>query len=77
MYYVDGNFISREGIAPESFSLHPQGVPHGPHPGTYEKSIGVKRTEELAVMCDRYKLFQLTSQGEALSEKSYNESWVE
>lgn len=76
MYYVDGNFTSRLGIEPESISLHPQGVPHGPHPGTYEKSIGTRRTEELAVMCDSYKPFQLTSVAADLEDKDYHTSWV-
>ena len=77
MYYIDGNFISRRGIESESISLHPQGVPHGPHPGTYERSIGVKRTEELAVMCDAYKPFLLTKSADLLEDKDYHTSWVE
>ncbi|MCH8967207.1 MAG: homogentisate 1,2-dioxygenase [Planctomycetes bacterium] len=77
MYYVEGDFTSRRGIEPESISLHPQGVPHGPHPGTYEKSIGTKRTEELAVMCDTYKPFRLTEVADRLEDKGYNESWVD
>ncbi len=76
MYYVEGNFTSRKGIEPESFSLHPQGVPHGPHPGTYKKSIGTTRTEELAVMCDTYKPLQLTTSADALEVEGYNETWV-
>jgi homogentisate 1,2-dioxygenase len=77
MYYVGGNFTSRQGIEPESISLHPQGVPHGPHPGTYEESIGTRRTEELAVMCDSYKPFQLTSVAGRLEDKDYHTSWIE
>ena len=76
MYYVDGNFISRKGIEPESMSLHPQGVAHGPHPGTYEKSIGASRTEELAVMCDTYKPLKLTTVADRLEDKDYHTSWV-
>ncbi len=76
MYYIDGNFTSRKGIEPESISLHPQGVPHGPHPGTYEKSIGATRTEELAVMCDTYKPLRLTAAAERLEDKAYHSSWV-
>lgn len=77
MYYVDGNFTSRRGIDRESMSLHPQGVPHGPHPGTYEKSIGMKRTSELAVMCDSYKPFRLTTVAAGLEDKDYHTSWVD
>ena len=77
MYYVDGNFTSRKGIEPESLSLHPQGVAHGPHPGTYEKSIGVKRTEELAVMCDTYKPLRMTTVADSLEDKGYHTTWVD
>ncbi len=77
MYYVDGNFISRKGIEPESISLHPQGVPHGPHPGTYEASIGTRHTSELAVMCDTYKPLRLTTVAAEAEEKDYNTTWVD
>jgi len=76
MYYVDGNFTSRKGIAPESISLHPQGVPHGPHPGTYAASIGSRRTEELAVMCDAYSPFRLTTVAASIEDRDYHTSWV-
>lgn len=76
LYYVAGNFTSRRGIASESISLHPQGVPHGPHPGTYERSIGTRRTEELAVMCDTYKPLRLTTEAAAIEDKDYHMSWV-
>ncbi len=76
LYYVDGNFTSRQGIEAESISLHPQGVPHGPHPGTYEKSIGTKRTNELAVMCDAYKPWRLTTVATTLEQKDYHQTWV-
>ncbi|MGB0716120.1 MAG: homogentisate 1,2-dioxygenase [Phycisphaerae bacterium] len=77
MYYVGGDFTSRKGITPESLSLHPQGVPHGPHPGTYEASIGATRTEELAVMCDTYKPLRMTQFADSLEDKGYNTSWVD
>lgn len=76
LYYVEGNFTSRRGIDSESISLHPAGVPHGPHPGTYEKSIGTKRTSELAVMCDTYKPLRLTTVADAVEDKDYHMSWV-
>jgi homogentisate 1,2-dioxygenase len=76
MYYVEGNFTSRKDIEPESISLHPLGVPHGPHPGTYEKSIGAKETKELAVMCDTYKPLRLTTVADSLEDKQYHTSWV-
>lgn len=76
LYYVEGNFTSRKGIDSESISLHPLGVTHGPHPGTYEKSIGTKRTDELAVMCDCYRPFRLTAEAARIEDKQYNESWA-
>lgn len=76
LYYLDGNFTSRKGVGNQSVSLHPQGVPHGPHPGAYEASIGTKSTNELAVMCDTYKPLRLTTEAEKIEDKSYHTSWV-
>lgn len=76
LYYVEGNFTSRKGIDSESISLHPAGVTHGPHPGTYEKSIGTERTDELALMVDCYPPFRLTTDAEAIEDKDYHLSWV-
>lgn len=77
LYYVEGQFTSRRGIDSESISLHPAGVTHGPHPGTYEKSIGVKRTDELAVMVDCYPPFRLTIEAARMEEQDYHLSWLE
>lgn len=76
LYYVDGNFTSRRGISSESISLHPLGVTHGPHPGTYQRSIGATRTDELAVMCDAYTPFRMTTVADQLEDKGYHKSWV-
>ncbi len=76
LFYVDGNFTSRRGIESGSISLHPAGIPHGPHPGTYEKSIGHDRTSELAVMCDTYKQLKLTALAHDLEDKDYHLTWV-
>ncbi len=76
LYYVEGNFTSRKGIEPESISLHPMGVAHGPHPGTYEKSVGVTRTSELAVMCDTFKPLLMTDAACAIEDVDYNFTWV-
>ena len=76
LFYVDGNFISRKGVGPGSISLHPRGLPHGPHPGTYEASIGAKRTEELAVMIDTFKPLLPTAHAAAIEDEGYNLSWV-
>ncbi|HEY9643967.1 MAG TPA: homogentisate 1,2-dioxygenase [Coleofasciculaceae cyanobacterium] len=75
LYYVAGNFMSRKGIAPASITVHPGGIPHGPHPGLYEGSIGKERTEELAVMIDTFRPLQLTQQAIALEDKAYPYSW--
>ncbi len=76
LYYVDGNFTSRRGIQPESISLHPAGILHGPHPGMFEKSIGTKRTNELAVMCDTYKPLHMTTAAADLEDNDYHASWL-
>lgn len=76
LFYVDGNFTSRRGIDSGSISLHPAGIPHGPHPGTYEKSVGTDRTSELAVMCDTYKQLHLTKVANDIEDKDYHLTWV-
>jgi homogentisate 1,2-dioxygenase len=76
LFYVEGNFTSRKGIGPGSISFHPRGLPHGPHPGTYEASIGTTRTDELAVMIDTYKPLVPTEHAGAIEDKAYNQSWV-
>ncbi len=75
LYYVEGNFMSRKGIERGSITLHPSGIPHGPHPGTYEGSIGKERTEELAVMIDTFHPLRLTQNALCLEDKNYLYSW--
>jgi len=77
LYYAEGNFMSRKGIDRGSFTLHPGGLPHGPHPGTVEKSIGAKATEEYAVMVDTFRPLQLTKAAEAYLDPNYPMSWTE
>lgn len=76
LFYVRGNFGSRKGIEPGSFTLHPQGIPHGPHPGTTLASRNVQRTEELAVMFDTQYPLQLTAEALALDDPNYPLSWL-
>jgi homogentisate 1,2-dioxygenase len=76
LYYVEGDFMSRNGIEQSSITIHPNGIPHGPHPGTYEGSVGKKKTEELAVMVDTFRPLLLTTQTRALEDKSYAYSWL-
>lgn len=77
LYYAEGNFMSRRGIDRGSFTLHPGGLPHGPHPGTVEKSIGAKETKELAVMLDTFKPLFLTTAAEEFLDKNYPMSWTD
>ncbi len=77
LYYVEGDFMSRKGIDRGSFTLHPGGLPHGPHPGTVEKSIGAKETEELAVMIDTFKPLFLTEEALEYLDENYPMSWTE
>ena len=75
LYYVDGNFMSRKGIEVASFTLHPSGLPHGPHPGTLEASIGAKETKELAVMVDTFRPLQVAVQALEFEDEQYAYSW--
>ncbi len=77
IYYVAGNFMSRRGVGIASFTLHPAGIPHGPHPGTVEASIGKEATEELAVMVDTFRPLYLTRQAAELENPSYPYTWLE
>lgn len=76
LYYVDGDFMSRKHVEKGMITLHPKGIPHGPHPGTVEKSIGAKETLELAVMIDPFYPLQITEQALAMEDPSYYLSWV-
>jgi homogentisate 1,2-dioxygenase len=75
LYYVEGNYKARRGIESGSISLHPQGIPHGPHPGTVELSLGKTYTDELAVMCDTFRPLFPTREGVELDDPGYPESW--
>ena len=77
LYYVDGDFMSRKNIEKGYISLHPAGIPHGPHPGTYEASIGKSKTEELAVMIDTFRPLQITKAAMTIDDGKYYRSWLE
>lgn len=77
LYYVEGNFMSRKGVKQESVTLHPSGIPHGPHPGKIEESIGKKETLELAVMIDTFRPLRVVKQAQRLEDANYQYSWVE
>jgi homogentisate 1,2-dioxygenase len=76
LYYVDGDFMSRNNIGKGQITLHPAGIPHGPHPGAYERSIGQKETQELAVMVDTFKPLMVTKQALDLEVGDYWNSWM-
>ena len=76
LYYVDGDFMSRNHIEKGFISLHPGGIPHGPHPGAYERSIGQKETQELAVMIDPFRPLRLTEAALQINDPNYIKSWL-
>jgi len=76
LYYVDGDFMSRNAINQGSVTLHPAGIPHGPHPGTMEKSIGKTKTFELAVMVDTFSPLMVTEDALKLQDEAYYKSWI-
>jgi homogentisate 1,2-dioxygenase len=77
LYYVDGDFMSRKNVTRGMLTLHPAGIPHGPHPGAVEKSIGAKETKELAVMVDTFHPLMLTKQALEIENGNYVMSWAE
>ncbi|PWL29358.1 homogentisate 1,2-dioxygenase [uncultured Roseivirga sp.] len=77
LYYVDGDFMSRNNIERGMITLHPAGIPHGPHPGAMERSLGKKSTEELAVMVDTFKPLKVTEAAMQMLNKDYHKSWLE
>lgn len=77
IYYVDGDFMSRKNVTRGMITLHPGGIPHGPHPGAVEKSIGAKETKELAVMVDTFHPLQLTVEALDIENQNYTMSWAE
>ena len=77
LYYVDGDFMSRKNVTRGMITLHPAGIPHGPHPGSVQKSIGAKETKELAVMVDTFHPLQITKQALEIENDGYVMSWAE
>ncbi len=76
LYYCNDEFMSRRGIEFGSLTLHPDGLPHGPQPGRAEDSIGVTRTEELAVMIDTFAPLRVAKQALACEDPTYGASWL-
>ncbi len=76
LYYVDGDFMSRNHIEKGMITLHPIGIPHGPHPGATERSIGKTKTDELAVMVDTFRPLMLTREALSIEDPDYHKSWL-
>ncbi len=77
LYYASSEFMSRKGIEFGSITHHPDGIPHGPHPGRAEASIGAKYTDELAVMMDSFRPLKVAKQAMAFEDKAYHKSWLD
>ena len=77
LYYVDGDFMSRKNVTKGMITLHPGGIPHGPHPGAVQRSIGAKETKELAVMVDTFYPLMLTAEALEIENPGYTMSWAE
>ena len=77
LYYVHGDFMSRKGIEEGSITLHPMGIPHGPQPGKTEASIGIKETDEYAIMIDTFQPLQVTNNVKDTMVENYSQSWLE
>ena len=75
LYYVDGDFMSRKSVVQGQITLHPGGIPHGPHPGSVEKSIGKEKTDELAVMIDPFIPLMITEEALLIEDENYHKSW--
>ena len=76
LYYVDGDFMSRNNIKQGNITLHPTGIVHGPHPGAVERSLGAKETKELALMVDTFHPLKITRQAFAIEDPEYYRSWL-
>jgi homogentisate 1,2-dioxygenase len=68
--------MSRAHVEKGMLTMHPAGIPHGPQPGTIEKSIGAKETPELAVMIDTFRPLYMTEHTEAIEMPEYYKSWL-
>jgi homogentisate 1,2-dioxygenase len=76
LFYASSEFMSRKGIEYGSITHHPDGLPHGPHPGRTEASIGAKFTNELAVMMDSFRPLKVAKSALTIEDPSYHLSWV-
>jgi homogentisate 1,2-dioxygenase len=77
LFYASSEFMSRKGIEYGSITHHPDGLPHGPHPGRYEASVGMKQTNELAVMMDSFRPLKIAKAAMSIEDPKYHQSWIE
>lgn len=77
LFYQRGHFTSRRGVGSGSLSHHPAGVLHGPHPGSYEGSIGARATDELAVMLDVARPLRPTAAALGVEDARYDASFAD
>lgn len=77
LFYASSEFMSRKGIEYGSITHHPDGLPHGPHPGRTEASIGAKYTNELAVMMDSFRPLKVAKAAMAIEDPKYHQSWLD
>ena len=77
LYYASSEIMSRKGIEFGSVTHHPDGIPHGPHPGRAEASLGAKYTNELAVMMDSFRPLHVAKAALAIEDPNYHRSWIE
>jgi len=77
LYYASSEFMSRKGIEFGSITLHPDGIPHGPHPGRAEASIGATHTNELAVMMDTFRPLRVAKLALPIEDPAYHRSWID
>jgi len=75
-YYVEGDFMIRNNVGRGQFTLHPGGIPHGPHPGAIKHSIGKKENNVVAVMIDPLSPLKITSEALSLELRDYYKSWL-
>jgi homogentisate 1,2-dioxygenase len=75
MFYAAGDYAARKGVDVGCLTLHPSGLPHGPQPGAVEAALGMKATDELAVMCDTFRPLKLTALARELDDPDYAYSW--
>lgn len=76
LFYHAGQFMSRHGIGAGAFTLHPQGIHHGPHPKAFETILAREATNEVAVLIETTRPLRVTPSAEKAEDPSYATSWA-